>query len=321
VENLSIDDIDTNVELNAEENISFAGSFTDDLVTDTAETSIEIDTGDSGSADALALDDAETSVEFNTGDSGPADGLDLADDLALDDTETSVELDTGDSGSADALALDNAEPSVELDTGDSGPVDGLDLADDLALDDAEPSVELDTGDSGLADSPADDLVLDDTEPSIELDTGDSGSADGLTDDLTSDLALDDFDAGIDLAALPDAQEDNDFAGSSVSSLADDDLTGVIPEAFEANAGEAPVDDDLEAFDEGEISLPETSSAKIAGADAEDVDIPANFKSELKSVLSYMDRLLESLPEDKIEEFAKSEYFDSYKKIFKELGLV
>jgi hypothetical protein len=38
-------------------------------------------------------------------------------------------------------------------------------------------------------------------------------------------------------------------------------------------------------------------------------------------LSYMDQLLESLPEDKIEEFAKSQYFDSYKKLFKELGLV
>jgi hypothetical protein len=35
----------------------------------------------------------------------------------------------------------------------------------------------------------------------------------------------------------------------------------------------------------------------------------------------MDRLLEALPEDKIEEFARSEQFDVYKKVFKELGLV
>jgi hypothetical protein len=34
----------------------------------------------------------------------------------------------------------------------------------------------------------------------------------------------------------------------------------------------------------------------------------------------MDQLLESLPEEKIEEFAQSEYFDTYKKLFKELGL-
>jgi hypothetical protein len=35
----------------------------------------------------------------------------------------------------------------------------------------------------------------------------------------------------------------------------------------------------------------------------------------------MDRLLEALPEEKIEEFARSKQFDTYKKIFTELGLV
>ncbi|MDR0759091.1 MAG: hypothetical protein LBF74_03155, partial [Treponema sp.] len=49
-------------------------------------------------------------------------------------------------------------------------------------------------------------------------------------------------------------------------------------------------------------------------------IPSGIKLELRSVLSYMDQLLESLPENKIEEFAKSEYFDTYKKLFEDLGL-
>ena len=34
----------------------------------------------------------------------------------------------------------------------------------------------------------------------------------------------------------------------------------------------------------------------------------------------MDQLLENLPEDKIEEFARSEHFNVYKKLFTELGL-
>ena len=34
----------------------------------------------------------------------------------------------------------------------------------------------------------------------------------------------------------------------------------------------------------------------------------------------MDQLLESLPEDKIEEFAKSEHFKVYRKLFEELGI-
>lgn len=49
-------------------------------------------------------------------------------------------------------------------------------------------------------------------------------------------------------------------------------------------------------------------------------IPEDMKQEIKSVLAYMDQLLESLPEDKIAEFAQSEQFSTYKKLFNELGL-
>jgi hypothetical protein len=125
------------------------------------------------------------------------------------------------------------------------------------------------------------------------------------------------------------------------SAEDDSLAQVIPEGFETESPEAPVpfDDDLEsAFAEdglenigappetgGDAAFDTGEGAAIAedepAAGAETLDIPAGLKKELKTVLSYMDHLLESLPEDKIEEFAKSEYFDTYKKLFKELGLV
>jgi pilus assembly protein FimV len=49
-------------------------------------------------------------------------------------------------------------------------------------------------------------------------------------------------------------------------------------------------------------------------------IPSDLKQEIKSVLLYMDQLLENLPEDKIVEFAKSEQFSTYKKLFSDLGL-
>ena len=45
-----------------------------------------------------------------------------------------------------------------------------------------------------------------------------------------------------------------------------------------------------------------------------------LKGEIKTVLAYMVHLLENLPESKIEEFAKSEHFHVYKKLFDELGL-
>ncbi|WP_027727427.1 hypothetical protein [Treponema sp. C6A8] len=46
----------------------------------------------------------------------------------------------------------------------------------------------------------------------------------------------------------------------------------------------------------------------------------DLKRDIKSVLLYMDQLLENLPEEKIMEFAKSDEFVTYKKLFSELGL-
>ncbi len=71
------------------------------------------------------------------------------------------------------------------------------------------------------------------------------------------------------------------------------------------------------IDDSDIVTPEElESAPASSSDS----IPADMKQEIKSVLSYMDQLLESLPEEKIAEFAKSKQFETYKKLFTELGL-
>ncbi len=57
----------------------------------------------------------------------------------------------------------------------------------------------------------------------------------------------------------------------------------------------------------------TSSDSAAG-------IPDNLKDELRTVLGYMDKLLEALPDEKIQEFASSDYFVMYKKLFEDLGI-
>ncbi len=103
---------------------------------------------------------------------------------------------------------------------------------------------------------------------------------------------------------------------------------VLPEGFVVEAEEAePIDnlntpleeEVLEAIPEETIESPQTEpevvqpKEKIVGS--------PDLTQEIKAVLSYMDQLLESLPEEKIEEFAKSEYFETYKKLFEELGLV
>jgi hypothetical protein len=129
---------------------------------------------------------------------------------------------------------------------------------------------------------------------------------------------------------------------SFENFTEDRIEQVIPEGFIVDTGDEQVsfDDDLEIDEVGELDdielapldeivtdhagvLHETS-VKITDSEVnlpgEESGIPNSLKGELKIVLSYMDQLLESLPEEKIEEFARSEYFDTYKKLFKELGL-
>jgi hypothetical protein len=111
----------------------------------------------------------------------------------------------------------------------------------------------------------------------------------------------------------------------------EDLDQIIPEGFVVEE----LDDEGVDFGGIEGALDEIPGAELPEEDIAvektgRIEIPdepevsalpgGNFKVELKQVLSYMDQLLESLPEEKIEEFAKSEYFDTYKKLFKELGL-
>jgi hypothetical protein len=192
------------------------------------------------------------------------------------------------------------------------------------------------------------------EPSLEAISFDSGD-DDTGDDITIDLDFEAIDPEIH-QPIPDLVQpkeeeislsipepgvdiDLDLPGESAvpesSAMEEENLAGIIPEGFEIEAEDSPVplDEGLEedVLSEGDIDTLEKSSAVLdleepgpdlpgAGTSDESLNIPADLKEGLRTVLSYMDQLLESLPEDKIEEFAKSEYFDIYKKLFKELGL-
>ena len=46
----------------------------------------------------------------------------------------------------------------------------------------------------------------------------------------------------------------------------------------------------------------------------------DLMQDVKSLLVYMDQLLEDLPEEKIEEFANSDKFVLFKNVFQKLGL-
>jgi hypothetical protein len=253
---------------------------------------------------------------------------------------------------ADAESLPD-QISVDLDlagTLDEGsPADGTAAIDDLG----------DFDISGEA-RPVEDIVVpapdvEDAAPAAELDAPEDEAVEAVIEEEAVETAADaeslpdQISVDLDLTGTPDEGSPADGT-SAIGDLGDFDISGEArpvedivapaPDVEEA----APPDfvpekpdylspDDL--VDINEYRAAETA-ASVADVPAEshettprdapvqstpDPVATAQFKRELQIVLSYMDKLLEALPDEKIEEFARSEHFDTYKKVFKELGLV
>lgn len=87
----------------------------------------------------------------------------------------------------------------------------------------------------------------------------------------------------------------------------------------------PIEDENQEIPESQ-EVPIPSDVAVSGSEDKESlpldkdELPSNIKRDIKSVLSYMDQLLESLPEDKMKEFAESEYFEMYNRLFNELGI-
>jgi len=110
-------------------------------------------------------------------------------------------------------------------------------------------------------------------------------------------------------------------------IVEDALTEDATIVEEAPLEESPVteaiDNDFVSHEEDNNNLTDSNIDYLTTEEKEEAvetDDNAELKKDIKSVLLYMDQLLENLPEEKIVEFAKSEEFTTYKKLFSELGL-
>jgi pilus assembly protein FimV len=72
--------------------------------------------------------------------------------------------------------------------------------------------------------------------------------------------------------------------------------------------------------QADITEPGNRDSRSKVIDEKLAALSSESKDELRSVLVYLDSLLEDLPENKIKEFAKSEYYDLYVKILDKLGI-
>jgi hypothetical protein len=255
------------------------------------------------------------------------------------------------------LEMDDAEFASEAEDADGTEAAGsfVPLEEEVSLELPEETLELpaeETGEDSFEQEPADDLSIDlppleepvleesfeetETEetagesfPSMEA-FGESIDLSG-GETAVEEPAVDEAAAEFDIPIIEDEEEEENPVSPESSAEAEDDLT-LIPEGFviesDGSGGAEETDDDGPSGDD--FLSPIDGEAEISGEpeEAPKTDdtpgpggIPSKLKHELKTVLSYMDQLLESLPDEKIEEFARSEYFDTYKKLFRELGLV
>ncbi|HUX22705.1 MAG TPA: hypothetical protein VMW69_15830 [Spirochaetia bacterium] len=301
-------------------------------------------------ADLLIEDDTEQAIidrdDILFDDAPPATAEapdisfdDMSDELTIDDSfadDASVaEASISDLSLEEVETANEEEALLDLPQEEEIILDDIPGTDDLNLDDLTAAGD----DLNLDDlSPAgDDLNLDDMSAAgeeLQLETGDETPADDMTFELDEELQLspseqEDLEASQDLLA-----DENliDLGTDEETDLDEIELAEMESEAAGADIG-SPVESAEQSVDEAfdltddTLELPEADSFGDMGNDSAEPalpganeDLPADLKSEIRAILKYMDQLLESLPEDKIEEFANSEYFDVYKRLFEELGL-
>jgi len=277
---------------------------------------------------AAGIDDTDNSGFFNDDDTDETIAL-TGDELnniliTADFTEEkNEEADTA-GMTADSMQIEDSEEKAEINfempgnppdfNGFSADMDDSEIPDTLPdsifeIPDLEISIpvepthvnKIDDDISYLEGSDVTGTVLDDLsldEPELEIIDFD--------DEKLEEPELDEF--NIDLSAM-----DSSFPPEQEVSIPAD---SVLPEAADT---EMPMPDDKPTAPE--VTAPPVVQEPVPNAAASGIAaMPVDLKDEIKSVLAYMDQLLESLPEEKIEEFARSEHFEVYRKLFEELGI-
>ena len=203
------------------------------------------------------------------------------------------------------------DTSSEFITEETDEIDTIDLPSELP-DNIDASSE-----EAIEETPEETIVEEETveeavdEPVVEEET--------IEDDIpTVDKVLGDepvIEENIEETVEENSVEAEDDSFSSVDSFSE--ASEEAPEeTISSSASFAEVDNLDNTLSESNLAYlnkteDENTSDNIANAD---------LKQDIKSVLLYMDQLLENLPEEKIVEFAKSDEFVTYKKLFSELGL-
>lgn len=248
------------------------------------------------------LDNILSTAEISEGEE---QGLSLDEDLLGMDAEGNLLEPPAAPETADDLHVTDEEflSGTALDLNEPDP-----LAEDDFLGIPE-SIELEEGlPQELEEGETEDLLTSDASAAegFEVEPLPHGVLEGEPEPLEIPF---DEDIGLDSDEVPLAPELVDPAADTALEPLPDfaDLGTAVSDTEGWSPSELPVED--------ELPPPPAAPAASSGS------LSPGLKDELKAVLQYMDKLLASLPDDKIQEFAESEHFEVYKRLFEELGLI
>ena len=156
---------------------------------------------------------------------------------------------------------------------------------------------------------------------IESDTAEvdlealASEAETLADDAALAPAED-----LEIGELESVTDDEEAADSSEKEIeiAFESEPDALSQSSPGSAARGGMDTADQILDAEEV-MDEESAGSPPSSDSA-AGIPDNLKDEIRNVLGYMDKLLEALPDEKIQEFANSDYFVMYKKLFEDLGI-
>ena len=290
IEEPSLEDI--SIDLDLEEDISIPESIFDESASEVEMLDQEIELSmdiSEDSADSELLEDDFIPFETDDEDMDLLSSVHVSSPVSSEDGGDLSLIPEGfvvDATESDSVEFDSLETDSEELISTDFPEDST-TVEELEMELGSPELdasELDTLDTlDVLDSPEPDSGA---EFDSEMELHSEAELDTMELDSDETISIDDIDDFV--------TETEDFSEEITEMQDDTPPSGTIPEA---------------------VSVTAKSPAEKSE------EIPSHLKKELKTVLSYMDQLLESLPDEKIEEFARSEYYDTYKKLFKELGLV
>ncbi|MCR4899721.1 MAG: hypothetical protein K5907_02780 [Treponema sp.] len=198
-------------------------------------------------------------------------------------------------------------------------IDEIEIDEDALEDDLPEEISIPKEDNILVESSSSDFmdsVQDTTDEHEEEAANESAfsTVDNIFEETTEEPAVTQEPAFEDVDVVPETEPEAE------------DETFVSEEEVNApeTIGEPDLENDFVSHEDDNNNLTDsnidylTTEDKDESLDSDDEN--AELKKDIKSVLLYMDQLLENLPEEKIVEFAKSDEFTTYKKLFSELGL-